>query len=132
MTDVTKDVAIVHFKATWKTGDDDPVLGNFCILTGEREAGDVTSGSVSTPLLGKIISTSDFALKHEITVQTKYSEHTELQAKTAITADDLGFYVLDGNKALPYNSGVHSAADIDGLIVSLAAEADDKVEVLRG
>ena len=129
---VTKDTAVVHFKATWKSGDDDPVVGNFCILTGEREAGDVTSGSVSTPLLGKIVSIADFATKNEITVQTKYSEHTTLEAKTAITAGDLGFYVLDGNKALPYDSDTHSVMDIDGLIVTLAAEADDEVEVLRG
>jgi hypothetical protein len=125
-----KDGAVVSIPLAWKVGDAVPTQGDFCIMTGDMEAGETTNATVSTPVPGRI--TFYDSEKREVTVQTRFTEYTELVAKAAVTASELGYYVLDGNKVIPYASGTHSVHDIDGMIIGFAASADDKVKVIRG
>jgi hypothetical protein len=125
-----KDTATVNIALAWKAGDAVPSEGDFCIMTGDMEAGITSTGTVSSPVPGRIVSYDPE--KREVVVQTPYTEYTELVAKAAVTSSELGYYVLDGNKVIPYASGTHDSSIIDGMIIGYAASADDNVKVIRG
>lgn len=131
----TKQGAVVTVKLSWKSGDAAPVLDQtqeypqFAALTGENEAGWPNPAAVNTAWLGEI-STYD-PERGEVTVITPYHVKEVLPAAAVIDPADIGHFVFQGQKVLPYVGATHDAKDIAGIVLTAAAAPDDPVWVLR-
>lgn len=129
-----KQDAVITVRLAWKSGDAAPVLADaefpqFAALTGEREAGWPATGVVDTKTIGEI-STFD-SVKNEVTIITPFHGKAKLPAGGAITANDLGPYVLIDNEVVPYDVLTHTVDNIRGTVISTAAAQGDAVDVLH-
>ncbi len=131
---VTKQESVVTIRIKWKDSDDLPVIDQdseypqFAALTGENEAGWPDPAQVNQKWLGEI-STVD-PDKKEVTIITPFHVKEQLQAAVAIDPAEIGKFVFQGQKVLPFDS-THNDSDVVGLVYTSATSADDPVWVLR-
>lgn len=131
----TKQGSVITLMFKWKVGDELPVIDQtveypqYAVLTGEMEAGWPATNAVNQLWLGEI-STVDIE-RREVTIITPYPVFEKALAQAAITAENIGKFVFQGQKVLLYVPESHDASDVQGLVVTAAAEADAPVWILR-